>query len=803
MAVGDVGVAEVVAATYAARPGDLDPAIPGPTGVLGPWVLQRPASCAEIWAYVDALAAVSPLVQVHDYGTTWAGRRLAYVTVSGRSQDASSDQATVWVGAGIHGDEPSGADAAMMAMYRLAAGTDSETCELRDRLVVHIDPVANPDGRERYLAGTTAFAARQPSLDYDDLASVGPWPTGRGNHYLFDLNRDLILQTQPETRARVAAMRHVDPHLVLELHEMEHHDSFLFASPGEPLNPHLPEHVSVWWERLAKTHGTCLDGMGVAWYRGEWNEVFYPGYQDIWPAYSGAVPVIFEQGRTGPTAVRLDDGRIRTYAEAVRNQVASIFANLRAATEGSAQLRGDALGARRPERSESGGYVVPISVANQQRARWLADCLSMQGIETLLLRERPAPHPPTSLVIPLNQPLAMLARVLLEPEVAVPPAFVAAERGRLERAEKGALYDVTAWSPALAAGLEVELRQDALSSAAAVSLADWSAGTEVVADRSAAAFGYLFHDDGYRMVAAVLNAGLAVRVGVDPVQCDGRSWPAGTSLVRADEQRLGNAAEVLDRLARAHGVPVIAVHSAAVSDGPDLGGRRFVRQRRPSVGILAGTGVDEPSFGSVRHLLDIEAGIPATVLDPRRLTRRGSTDLNVIVVPEVEGIGVHDLVGPSAAAWLGEWMAAGGTLITMGSSAAMIGELSLGETYLERSAARWLPTGAFLNVDVDSRHPMALGMESSFPVHWRGSGVLVPGPSAQVVARHAPAARLARAGLVWDEAVNALAETPYLLVEPVGRGQAVIFGSEPLWRGAARATSRLLVRALATGRGVP
>ena len=100
---------------------------------------------------------------------------------------------------GIHGDELSSTDAAASLAYWLAAGEDDRAQALREGLVVLIDPMENPDGRERFLSQTAAFAHKLPNPDQDDLSHTTVWPWGRGNHYLLDLNRDWFTMVHPES----------------------------------------------------------------------------------------------------------------------------------------------------------------------------------------------------------------------------------------------------------------------------------------------------------------------------------------------------------------------------------------------------------------------------------------------------------------------------------------------------------------------------------------------------------------------------------------------------------------------------
>jgi hypothetical protein len=88
--------------------------------------------------------------------------------------------------------------------------------------LVFIDPLQNPDGRDRFVhhfyENVGLVADEHPlAAEHNE-----PWPSGRTNHYLFDLNRDWFALTQPESRGRIRAMRRWLPLVVADLHEMGH-----------------------------------------------------------------------------------------------------------------------------------------------------------------------------------------------------------------------------------------------------------------------------------------------------------------------------------------------------------------------------------------------------------------------------------------------------------------------------------------------------------------------------------------------------------------------------------------------------
>jgi len=103
----------------------------------------------------------------------------------------------------IHGDELSSTDAALQLAYQLVAGTDEVTNKIRENVVTCIDPLENPDGRDRWVQQMDQWNSVVPNDDTQSLHHRGVWPWGRGNHYLFDLNRDWFSVVHPESRGRI------------------------------------------------------------------------------------------------------------------------------------------------------------------------------------------------------------------------------------------------------------------------------------------------------------------------------------------------------------------------------------------------------------------------------------------------------------------------------------------------------------------------------------------------------------------------------------------------------------------------
>ncbi len=704
--------------------------IPTPRQLLGFEIAERPMHHHEMAACLSAMASASDRAVLSHYGETPTGRRLFKLTISSPRNLARLTQigkelvrlgndgvaapaarklvaslpAVAWLGYGIHGDEISGTDAAVELVYRLLSGQDAETKALLDKLVIHVDPMVNPDGRERCLAHHTAFSRRQPFDDPQDIFQNQLWPEGRGNHYLFDMNRDAIFTVQAQSRARVAAILEAKPQLFVDAHEMNAIDSYLFAVPAEPLNPHLPAAVHDSWSEFGTDHGEALDAAGINYYTRSWNEVFYPGFFDIWPSYHGAVPILYEQSATGGVTVRLPSGKVRSYREAVVNQLTSSLANLRTAADRKEDLlmrwwqsRTDAAaGARAQLRNDKRAgdgagaaaewLIPPCDGYKQTRLLELLATQSLQcevlsrpveidGLHSVWKAEAQRVRLPAGTIrVRTAQPLGALVRNIFDFHVPLAPEFLLRERQGLDLGSKTLLFDATAWSLPLAFGIEAYWTKSA-------SKGEWRPlATRATAQFAAlpgarARYGYIYEDPSLAATAKLLRAGIKVRVAREAFVHEGIRYEAGTLLLRRDDQEQLTADALRAVLGDAAGVRLVPVERARMDEGPDLGGSEFVLLSAPSIAILTGSGFNAPNTGALWHLFDVEIGMPVTLLE---FARPGGFDLcgySVIVIADTMDRAA--LVAGLKHGWLEKlrhWVGAGGTLIALSGSALALAE---------------------------------------------------------------------------------------------------------------------------------
>ncbi|MDO9409995.1 M14 family zinc carboxypeptidase, partial [Patulibacter sp.] len=284
------------------------PVVPGagelPTAeaVLGHGLTSAPPTADEADRLLLALDAASPRIVSGVAGRSVRGRPLRYAVVGAPADltparlraissaaravrtgsggpravsRAAAGPAIVWIGGGVHANEPSGVTASLALLRRL--GTD-DGCEVRrvlDGTVAVVLPDQNPDGRQ---LGTRTNAA--------DV----------------DLNRDWATASQPETTARLGLLRRYPPTIALDAHEQSG-DGYFVPPYADPVVAGLPSATRrIADGRVSRAIDRALSRIGVsATHRGY--DLLYPGYADSASSLLfGAGGMTLEQGSDPPLA---------------------------------------------------------------------------------------------------------------------------------------------------------------------------------------------------------------------------------------------------------------------------------------------------------------------------------------------------------------------------------------------------------------------------------------------------------------------------------------------------------------------
>ena len=690
-----------------------DPAVPPLERVLGFKLGQRATTAAEIERCLQAWTAAAPdRTKLVEYARTYEGCALHYVVVTApqnlarqaeiqtnlarladprKTTDAQAAQliqslpTVVWLAYTIHGDETEGSDAALAVLYHLIAGTDPETAKLREDLVIVIDPLMNPDGRDRFVKMIAEHRGAQPDVDDQSLVHDGYWPYGRGNHYLIDLNRDALWAVHPETRGRLREVARWHPAVFVDAHGMGAQDTHLFAPPREPINPNFPSEHAALSEIFSRDQAQAFDRQHLTYYTGEWNEGWFPGYSDSYVALRRAVGILYEQARVAEDGVRRAEGRIMTYGQSVEYQVIGSMANLRTAQANAKRLlqyqRDTAKEALDPAGRYANRTFAILPSANRSRWHDFAELAQRHGFEMYrTARAFTAPLatnqlgqtltnvsvPAGTVLIPNRQPLAHLVAAALEFDPRLSAKALDEERREILRRGDSKLYDTTAWNLTMFFDLEaLTLPSELPADAEPYRPGDPPAGG--IAGASEAAVAYVFDgadDLSVTAAARLMERGVQVRVADEATQLDGRDFARGSVVVTILDNQIftGDLRAAVEQTASELGLSAVAVRSGlGPADSADLGGEHFGLLTPPRIGLFGRGRFDFTDYGSLWQTLDQRLGTRHANLEDN-----ASLDLaryNVLVFPNAWG-GSNNVSLDA----LKDWVRNGGTLIAIGSS---------------------------------------------------------------------------------------------------------------------------------------
>lgn len=692
--------------------GTYSDAVSDPATFLGFEAGQRVANPAQITAAIMAWQGQSDRLKVIEYAQTHEGRPLFAVFISSPTNLARLDDieaqinkladartlnnteanaiieslpAVAWMAYSIHGNETSGADAALASIYHLIASTDDDTASMLDNMIVVIDPMMNPDGRARFAKSLEQYRGTAPNVDDQSLLHTGDWPFGRTNHYFFDLNRDFFLLTQPETQGRVALINSWRPQLIIDGHEMGSQSTFLMGPPREPLNANIDNDLQKWARVFSEEQGAAFDDRAWRYFTGEWFENWYPGYSN-YAEYRGSMHILYEQSRMAEDGVRRPEGTVQTYMESVHHQFVSTMANLASLQTHSQAMYRDYWDGRKYNVSAKSEFAnrsyVFLANENHGRMNALVDRLEAQGIELFTNKspikvdsaitqlgetKKQFEIPAGSLIVPNRQPDAPLVAAILEFDADVKESVLIEERQRTLRDGSSLMYDTTAWNFSMMFGLPSVTVPAHLSKG----LSPWQSHTPTQSvDEAAIAWAVSGEDDrSVAFAARLMEQDIKVRVIDKATALSDQALPRGTVFVTAmDNPKSENLVELISAEAKMLNIDLVSVGSGyGAGDLPDWGGAHFRLLTRPQIAILSQQGFSSYDVGSSWWAIDTHLGIRHSQIDTAYLSRADLRRYNTIVMPN----GYRPMSSAERSA-LKDWVRQGGTLIAHDNSAAQI-----------------------------------------------------------------------------------------------------------------------------------
>ncbi|MEO1012136.1 MAG: M14 family metallopeptidase [Bacteroidota bacterium] len=804
-----------------------DQAIPTPKEVLGHEVGQWHVTHDKLLFYMNVLARTSERITLEEIGKTFEDRPLILLTVTspgnhqnierireehltltepeGRKLDTKKMPLVVYQGFSIHGNEPSGSNAALAYAYYLAAAKGPEIESLLENLVILLDPCLNPDGLQRFAYWANTNKSQNLNPDNNEREYHEVWPGGRTNHYWFDMNRDWLPVQLPESKARIKAFHRWSPNILTDHHEMGSNATFFFQ-PGEPnrvhpLTPKLNQELTA---EIGTYHARALEKIGSLYYSEENFDDFYYGKGSTFPDVNGSIGILFEQGSSRGHLQETENGLL-SFPFTIRNQFTTALSTLTAAQK----MRPKILDYQRQfyqetwKEGNTGQVKAWIFGDKKDKAKaWhMAELLQRHNITfhelkedvTLSGQDYVKGH---SYVVPMAQKNQRLIQTLFEKRISFADSV---------------FYDISAWTFPLAFNLDHH------------PLKSLSAAGEMVTDlkpvsgqvHSKSNYAYLFQWHGYytpKVLNRILNKGIRAKVARYPFSLEGRSYDYGSILVPVQNQTLdsGELYDFLTEVAQGSGVDIFGVNTG-LATGIDLGSNDFELVKNRKVALLVGQGFNYTEAGEIWHLLDTRYDMKITKLDISYLDQVDLAKYTDIILPSSSG---KNQLGKNRIKKIKDWVRAGGHLIGYRNMAHLFQKnellaltfrkdtLSAKKVSFEQKGdfkGAQLTSGAIFQADLDRSHPINFGYTNDTLALFRNTNIFIEPDKESYNNPITYTMDPLLSGYISEENLDNLKGSVPFQVQRLGRGRVFIFTDNTNFRAFWYGTNKLLMNAIFFG----
>ena len=815
-----------------------DASIPSPEEFLGYPIGDYHTRHDRVVDYLYKLAEASDKASVQVYGKTHENRKLLILSIGNPDNirnleairkrhlevvDVKTDVKDygdlpifVNLAYGVHGNEPSSTEAALLTAYTLVASESQQVKDFLDQAIVFLDPTINPDGRDRHTNWANQYRGKTLIADKFDIEHNEMWPRGRTNHYWFDLNRDLLLGVNPESTSRLKWYHEWYPNVVTDFHEMGTSSTYFFEpkNPSASLNPITPaENRDVLNKVFAEQFARDLDKIGSLYFTGEVYDATYPGYGSTYMDLQGSLALLFEQASSRGHLQETPTGEI-SFPFTIRNQYVSSMATLKAAVNNKDLLYGYQNDFFRKSMQKAGsskikGYVFGDPY-DKNRNKAFIDVLLKHQVEVYPLNSDMRLNGKnyragSSYVVPTYQKQYYMVQSLFE---------------TYEKYRDSVYYDTSAWSMANFYNMRPGELGKLPGTGDKMTWDNNRIPTETVPEGS---YAYLIPYDDYYAPAflyQLLDRGIVVKTSTKSfsVQVNGEEmdFRRGSLMVPVAEQTDKVREELnatINKISKEFSLQAYAVNTGFTTKGNGLGSRSFLTVNRPKVMMVVEGTVSSYEAGEIWHLFEDRMRMPITKV-PERLFYRTELDrYNVIILVS----GTYKLLNKREKERLKQWVADGNTLITTASASSWLVKQKLVNENLvsnkdsladskrmdyadsRGSIGKQSVGGAIFSVDLDVTHPVGYGYNDRYlPVYKNNRVWLKPSENRfSTVAKYTSDPHID--GYITKENLELMHESASIIVSKIGEGRVVLFADNPNFRSAWYGTNKLLMNAVLFG----
>ncbi len=717
----------------------------------------------------------------------------------------------VQLGYNVHGNEPSSSEAAMLTAYYLAASEDEETTRWLNDLVILLDPVYNPDGRDRHTHWANMHKGSPPVADPLDREHNEAWPGGRTNHYWFDLNRDWFLGVHPESQNRVRFFHQWRPYVMTDHHEMGSTSTFYF-DPGKysSNNPVVPPFLyDVVHPKFAEYFSKGMNSISSMYFTEEAFDKLYPGYGSSYVNFYGGIGFLFEQASSRGHLQETSTIPI-SFAFTIRNQFAASLATIRGSfgeKDLLRKLRQNFFSSAMAQAKASPikGYVFG-EAQDQSRTAAFINLLLMHQIEVYEFGQSVTVNGKSfekskAYVVPTEQTNYIMVRSAFEKDITY---------------RDSTFYDASTWSLVHAFNMPHGELRGTFTKGNAIKSTLVKAPVPV----TKSPYAYLMDITDYNAHKAIYQLqknDVIVRTSFKPfaLQTGGveKVFPRGTLVISVQQQKLDSEKllEAIKKVSQSTGLDFHSVETGLTSKGIDLGSGNVRTVPMLKVLMPIGNGVTSAEAGEVWHLLDQRVGMPVSKVDMSNFGRANLSNYNVIVMVG----GTYPADKPTVDK-IKSWVQAGGTLITLKTASEWaIKQGIVKEKLLSTDTAKNTKRidfdlasdtegarqigGSIFQVDLDVTNPIGFGFtDRKVSIYRNGRTYLQPSKSAyNTVAQYGSSPLIG--GYIHKSELKKVANSAAILFGTEGQGRIILFSDNPNFRGTWYGTNKLFLNALFFG----
>jgi hypothetical protein len=592
--------------------------------------------------YFKYIADNSPRAVFREYGKTYEGRQLGVCIISSEENLAKLEQYRknnlikagllkgeftgkqipfIWLAYNIHGSEAVGMEAAMKTLYTLVTGSYPGVSEYLKECIIIIDPCQNPDGHDLYTERYRTSMNRGENPDKNSWEHNQGWPPARTNHYMFDLNRDWVWQTQAETQQRIIFYSQFMPQVHADFHEMGPESTYFFAPSADPWNTVFTPWQHEFHKLMGKGNAALFNEKFRLYFTREDYDFFYPAYGDTWPSLNGAIGFTYEQGGGGSAGIayKQESGDTLTLRKRIEGHFTSSMATIKVSYENREKLISEYdkffdESSKNPQfqyksviikgandRSDMSALLKLLD-RNQIKYTYAGNTgKKLKGFDYYLHKSGEVTVEKGDILISAYQPQSHLMQVLFEPDCKISDSLS---------------YDITSWSVPYVYNLKAFATNDKI--AADTGKMEQRKIENRQGEKST--YAYITNFTGFnelKFIAALYKKSVKLRYSLYPVTLDGKSYNRGSIIIaRGDNTNLtGDFDRIVANAANDCQAYLTVTSTGLVDSGKDFGSQYSPLMKKRDVAILCGEGTSPLSAGELWFFFERELNYPVSLIN--------------------------------------------------------------------------------------------------------------------------------------------------------------------------------------------